>query len=326
MDDDMRDYEQSSPDYSQGSLTDGPVDSLPDISAKNTKTEIMKAYQNLAKRYEGNVKSKKATHVKQAAAAETVQKASVYTTETVAAHLEHVKVDLARGVDALAVQFTEETRKMEGVQHAIVVLEQKLKDLHDIEEAAVSIEDLIRAQEVRKDQFEAELARKRLERDREQEEYAYALAQQRKKDDAARQEREAELERRHEWLKQNEQEFARLQKEVEGFPVKLDKAIAQAKEQAAAEVRRDMGVAQNLEKKEAEAERRVLETRIAHFEATITKQDEEIVSLKAASERAQRQVQTIAEKSLEASSGKQTLRAVSDIAMHQAGGRVTENN
>jgi hypothetical protein len=321
MDDDTSDYTESPRGEPLWDESAAAAASLPDVSAKNTKAEIIQAYQDIAKRYEANVKSKKAEKVKKAVEREVVEKASVHSTGNVTANLERLKADLAHGVDALAATFLEESRKMEDVQSAIRVLEERLKDLHDIEDAAVNIEDLLKTQEARKEQFAAEYDRMKLERARAEEEYAYERAQQRKKDEAERAEREAELARREEWFRQNEKEFVRLQKEVEASPAKLEQAAAKARAEAAEATRRDMDIAHNLFVKETEGERRILETRLAHFEDVVKRQNEEIISLKAAAERASRQVQAIAEKSLDAASGKQTLRAVSDIALHQAGGK-----
>lgn len=71
--------------------------------------------------------------------------------------------------------------------------------------------------------------------------------------------------------------------------------------------------------KEVEGEKNVLTTRISFLENTIAKQNEEFVSLKRELDQATRQVQSIAEKAIESSSGKQTLKAINEIAMQQAG-------
>ena len=121
MEDDAPYYNSSLSDDGQ-SLDENPSDALPDVSTKNTKAEIMQAYNDITKRYEANLKSKKAVKAKKSAEEQMVEQASVHTVTNVTRSLEQLKADLARGVDALAATLVEESRKMEEVEGAIRIL------------------------------------------------------------------------------------------------------------------------------------------------------------------------------------------------------------
>ncbi len=290
---------------------------MPEISPKSTKADLIKAYGDVLKRYEESVKGKKVEQAKKQADEQTVQKAGAYTVENITRSLQDLKLELGKTVDEIAERLTKEASIMEEIKEAATIQEKKLKELYDIESAAASLEDLIRAHVAKKEDFEEEYERMKRERKREEDEYAYMLAQQRKREEDARKMREEEMRKREDELKQKEQEFVRLQKEVESFPSRLEKAVADAERKREVEVRREMEVAQQLAMKETEGEKKVSMNRIQYSEEVIAGQRAEIESLKQKLDQAHRQVQAIAEKSLESASGKQTLKAVSDIALHQ---------
>ena len=78
-----------------------------------------------------------------------------------------------------------------------------------------------------------------------------------------------------------------------------------------------MQIKADLLAKEIEGEKKVLETKLNYYEDVINKQNEQIESLKQKSDQANKQIQEIAEKALDSSAGKQTLKAVSELAMKQ---------
>lgn len=188
-----------------------------------------------------------------------------------------------------------------------------------MEESATRLENLVKAQEAAKEDFTTETERLKAARDREREEYEYNLKQQRKREEEQRKEREDAFKKREEDLKRQETEVVELHKKVAQFPMEIEKAVAKGKDETTAILKREHDVRTEIAAKDATGDKRVLDAKIGFLEGQVASQREEIVSLKREFENATRQVQSIAEKSIEGSAEKQTLKAVSDIALQQAG-------
>lgn len=301
------------------SMLSGTIDNdLPGVSERSTKVELMKAYKAMLNKYEENVKGKRLQQAKTDVNTQLVEKAGQYTIGVILQQFEGTKLDMSHAFDAFAQKITAEAKKFEELQQAIQIQQNRLKEIYDIEAAAISLEDLIKAQEIKKESFEAEYEELKITRKREQEEYQYTLNQQHKKDEVLRQEQEGVLKKREEEFMKREQEFQEFRKKVELFPKELLQAVEQAKKETAELIQKEMEMRSALVAKETAGEKKVFETRINFMEDLISKQSSEIVSIKKELEQSARQVQSIAEKAIEGSSGKQTLKAVSDIAMQQA--------
>lgn len=307
-----------SDNINQSILPETIDNNFPGVSEKSTKAELMKAYKIMLNKYEENVKGKRLQQAKTDANTQLVEKAGHYTIGVILQQLESTKFDMAHTFDVFAQKITEEAKKFDELQQAIQIQQNRLKEIYDIEAAAISLEDLIKAQEIKKESFEAEYEELKITRKREQEEYQYTLNQQHKKDEVLRQEQEEILKKREEELLKREQEFQELRKKVELFPKELLQAVEQAKKETTELIQKEMEMRSALVAKEIAGDKKVFETRINFMEDLISKQSSEIVSLKKELEQSARQVQSIAEKAIEGSSGKQTLKAVSDIAMQQA--------
>lgn len=296
----------------------------PEISEKNTKGEIVKAYQTLAKKYEDRVKGGKVKQAKTTSGDEAVEKAGGHTVATLIAHMEEMKRKMAEALNTLTQQLAGEAKKLGDINQAIVVQQERLKSFYDIETAAVGLEDIIKAQEEKKEAFETEYRKIKVVRQQEEQDYGYQKERERKREVFAREDEEEALKKRKEALAQQEAEIKELRKKVESFPHELRQAVEEAKRETADQTRKEMQMQADLIAKEASGEKKVLETRIAFFDDLIARQKEEIVSLKKEADQAMRQVQSIAEKAIEGSAGKQTLKAVNDIALQQARGSKSE--
>lgn len=299
-------------------------DDLPNVSIRSTKPELFNAYQNLVRKYEENIKNKKTDQVKKTAEKQIVEKTGGYTVENIVQNLQVLKTDMVRGADELAEKLVGEAKKIQEVQAAIKIEEENLRELYDIKVTAETMEEFIRAQKQQKEDFDSVYAQAKLAREREEEEYQYNLKQERKKEQAIWAEKQEAWKKREEELKAREQELADLRQRTEEFPAKLEVAVKEAEEKTESRVKKETQTAADLLAKEVEGEKKVMAVKLQYLEELATKQNEQIESLKQKSDEAARQVQTIAEKALESSSGKQTLRAVSDIAMQQAG-KATES-
>jgi DNA repair exonuclease SbcCD ATPase subunit len=296
------------------------IPELPDVSERNTKSDIWNAYRTLVKKVQDNVRNKKGDQSRKGKEDMVVQRATEeYTVDITLRRLEDVKMDMAQTLNVLSQKLTGEAKKLTEITDAIAIQNNRLNDLHDIEIATLSLEDLIKAQEAKKEEFAAEYEKILTERKRNEEEYAYNRNQQTKKEEALRNEREEAYKKRDEELKQKESEFAELRKKVDGFPRELEEKILKTRNETAERITKEMASEAALKAKEIEGEKNVLTTRIQFLVETNTQKNSEIMTLKKELDQATRQVQSIAEKAIEGSSGKQTLKAVSDIALKQAG-------
>lgn len=300
------------------------TEDTPPLSEKNTKAELLRGYETLLKRYEEKVRGKTTERAQKVADAQVVERVGAFTLEAMLHDMDALKLQMDRALGDLAQAFRNEQKRLEDTRRAISIEEERLKDLHDIETTAVNLEALIKAQEMRRETFEAETELLKRSREREEEEYAYQRAEERKREERERAEREEILKKREALLQAQEEEISLLKKKVEDFPKELEAATAKACQETEASVRKELESQTALIAKEVEGEKKVLATRLASLEELALKQQNEIAALKKELELANRQVQSIAEKAIESSSGKQTLKAVSDIALQQAGRPRTE--
>lgn len=298
---------------------DAFTEDIPQVSEKNTKAELANAYRTLMKKYEEKVRGKSAADARKAADAVAIEQASGYTVAAILDQMEALKRSMGHTLNEISHALLAEEKRLEDIRAAAAAEERRLKDLRDIDAAAVALEDLIRAQETRKESFEEEYEKMRHARRRDEEEYQMMQAQQRKKEAIARDDQEAAFKKREEELRAREEESQELRASVEAFPAERERAIAQARAETQVQVEKEMRMQAELMAKETEGERKVSAARIAFLESTAARQAEEITVLKKELDAAFRQVQSIAEKAIEGSSGRQTLQAVSDIAMSRAG-------
>lgn len=324
MNDDKQQYEDENADYETEPIDDFSG-GMPDVSIKNTKTDLLKAYDALLKKYEKNVRDKKSIKTKYASDEQKVERAREYTPEYTARCIEDAKSKTTHAFNEISQKLNNETKKFEEVGYAIAIQKERLKELYDIDVAVATLEELIRAQEARKETFEVEYEKMKLDRQREQEEYEYRKKQEHKKEEEFQLEREESFKKRETELQHKEQELIELRKGIESFPHELEEAVKKTREETTLKVKAEMENRATMTAKTVEGEQKVYETRIQFLEETVLRQTEQIVSLKQELDKSANHVRSIAEKAIEGASGRQTLRAVSDIAIQQAGNQHPKN-
>lgn len=119
-------------------------------------------------------------------------------------------------------------------------------------------------------------------------------------------------------LKEKEAAFARLSKEVEEFPGRLQREVQQAVTEAVKSAERRHEQQMALLGKDAEAERRLAALQITSLQETVSRQLTHIESIEKRLEEAKRQVQEIAVRAIEGASGAKALAHIEQIAMEQA--------
>lgn len=180
--------------------------------------------------------------------------------------------------------------------------------------------------------LEADAAAK-LSRTRDAEEYGYAtdrtrkadadaLAQEKKRlkaeNDAMQEAKTLQWNEREQDVARREAEYAELKAKSISFPKELEAAVAKAESEGMAIARRQAKIAGDLAQKEFEGKKKVQELKIHELEATIKKQDEQILELSKQLATALKQAQDLAIKAIDGASNATSFSAVKEIALEQA--------
>lgn len=149
-------------------LTKGHImsqNNAPEISSKNTKNEILEAYQELLHKVSETKQMSHQEIKKISNEQEIINKASGLATGDMIKHLTQVKLSVCQSLDALEENLSEEYRRLNEVQSAINLEEERLKELHQISVNVNSLDALIQAQKEYRLRFEQERdnARKQIE-------------------------------------------------------------------------------------------------------------------------------------------------------------------
>jgi len=155
------------------------------------------------------------------------------------------------------------------------------------------------------------------ERQRAQEEFEYEKARIEREVQAKKEEMEKDLCAREKALSEREAELAQLRQKVEAFPEELEAAVGRASEQTTERLTQEAQTREELIKKDAEAEQKVLNSRIAALHQTVKEQAEQIARLSAQIEKSYGQVQDIAVKAIEGSASVKALAAIQAQAPEQ---------
>lgn len=136
-----------------------------EVSVKNTKSEILKAYEELL----AKVKAQKSDQPKQlqeiSRKMEVIDKASKNTTEGIISAISSLKLGLAKELDKLNEQLLAEYKKLEDIQTAINLEKKNLEELYEVNANADSLAAMLLAQKEKKAEFEAEMTQKKADFD-----------------------------------------------------------------------------------------------------------------------------------------------------------------
>ena len=198
------------------------------VNEKNTKSEILRAYDELLQKVressQPNRKAEKEAQEKR----ETVKAAQGYSNEKIIKSLADIKLEMAKSFEQLETLLSTEAKNLFTIQEAIEIENKRLEEIHEIRANADSLAALLLAQKEKKAEFEVDFNRKRQLLDleiletkeqwkketdifeasfhetksnaqkqwkREEEEYKYKISLERKKDSDAYAQQKADLER-----------------------------------------------------------------------------------------------------------------------------------
>lgn len=179
------------------------------LSEKNTKQEMLDAYQILVRQLEekraAELNPEKRLQEKRAEEAVTV--AAGLAPEGVERALGNLKADIGKSLAEIAERMASEVTRFKAIQKAVESKERELQELYGIEKAAASLAALIEAQNQKRREFEIELGRQKEELTREIETSRADWEKDKKNHEAELREREA-LEKKN--REREKEEFAYL--------------------------------------------------------------------------------------------------------------------
>jgi hypothetical protein len=253
-----------------------------EISTKNTKSEILSAYDELLKKIQDKKTEEPKKVQEQQKQENLVKKAASLSNESIVKGIAGLKVELASTLDKLGENLVSEFRKFEGLQQAITVEQKNLEDLYQLSVVADSLSVMLLAQKEKKEQFEEEIASRKTEfnenMNSEKEHFEAEMAEKKtlwkKEQEILQQKNKEESEESKKNRTRSEEEYQynlkiSRKKEIDVYEEKkqklekdlTEKKISFEKEFAEREVKI----------KEAEAELKELRTRNAAFPADLEK-------------------------------------------------------
>jgi hypothetical protein len=131
-----------------------------EVSEKNTKSEILKAYETLLK----DVQTAKADVPKQIQEEkqrkETLDKVAKVSGEGIVKSITTLKSDLNNSLDEILRSLSDEFKKLEEIRAAIALEKKSLEDLYSLSANADSLAAMLLVQKEKKENFEKEIAEK----------------------------------------------------------------------------------------------------------------------------------------------------------------------
>lgn len=128
------------------------------VSEKNTKAQILEAYEKLLKKVEEKSNDNPREVQQRTENTQTLIKASEASGEAIINEIGRIKAAFTSSLETVASELTEERKKLETIQNAISIEEKRLDDLYGLSATADSFSALLLAQKEQKEQFEQETA------------------------------------------------------------------------------------------------------------------------------------------------------------------------
>lgn len=265
-----------------------------------------------------------------------LEKVKDMTFDSVTKELAGVQVELQKTLAELSGTLAEQFQLLETVQESIRLKNEELKNLHQIEATATTLDelkaDIEEMQEQQKEQeaeFKRNFAEMKQEQNkqwaREQQDYQYdqkqknkvaedALTELIRQREKANKEKQEQLEKtwaeREAELKKREQELAELRAFKEQAPEMVKKAVNQEVAIANNSLKKEYEHKMQIAQKDAEMAQRLAESNIAALQQQLAKQQAQIESLEQQRDLANQRAADTAAKALESASGRSTTEAL----------------
>jgi hypothetical protein len=130
------------------------------LSTTNTKQEMLDAYNDLLSHMEEKRESDATPEQKVAekAVKQVVEVADSLTTDGIIRDISGLKVEVGKVLANLSDRLEQETGRYEAIKRAITGKEKELAEIYEIQKAASSLSALIEAQNLKKEEFESDMA------------------------------------------------------------------------------------------------------------------------------------------------------------------------
>jgi len=208
------------------------------ISKSNTKQEMLDAYNallnQLEEKREAELKPEKKIEEKKMK--EVVEVADTLSSEGVVKGISNLKLEIGKMLTQISDRLEEEVNKFKGIQKAIEIKENEFKEIFEIEKTASTLATLIESQDLKRQEFESEMAARKGELNKEIQTIRAEWEKEKKDHEAEFKERNSlEIKRREREKEEYQYSFQREQQlakdKFEDEKVKLEKEIQFKKEQ-----------------------------------------------------------------------------------------------
>jgi len=259
--------------------------------------------------------------------------------DSVSGNIASTQVEVQQSLASLSAKLVERLQVLRNVEEAIVLKRDELKQLYDIEAAAIELDDLDAQIQTRREAWDEEQAKKQREfaelqseRNkqwvRSEEEYQYKLSQDHKKAEDTFTSRMAEREKANKdkqevlekgWtereteLKKREKELEDLRTQVNNHPEVVKKEVNAAVAVSVNSVKKEYETKIVLAAKDTETFQKLAAQEAASLKATIEKTNAQLAELKSQVEQAHRDVKEISAKALESASGRSAMEALQKV-------------
>jgi len=304
------------------------------INKASTKADIYEAYTGLL----NEIKAEQSPNQKKEQTEKEIliTRAAQQSKETFIKYISDLKIQLNKELEEIGEAMLSEIKQLNDIREAIRIEQETIEELYKIKAESESLEVLIQLQEIKKKEFEEEIAKKRelwdrekdetemklkelkiaheKERKREEEEYSYSLQVKRRKEQDEYDEQrlivekelierktvfEKEIQEREEAVLQKEVELQELRKRVEQFPVELQKAVKEAETVITEHLKTQYETDKKLLNKEMELDIKLKEQTILTLEAKVKEMESTIKQLSGKAESSEKSVKDIALKAIE---------------------------
>ncbi len=133
------------------------------LSTTNTKQEMLDSYNDLLAQLEEKRESEATPEQKivEKAVKQVVAVADGLTTDSILSTISGLKAEVGKVLTNLSDRLEQESGRYEAVKKAIIEKDKELAEIYEIQKAASSLSALIEAQNLKKEQFEAEMAERK---------------------------------------------------------------------------------------------------------------------------------------------------------------------
>lgn len=259
--------------------------------------------------------------------------------QSVIAEVGSLQVSVQESLATLSGALSSKIQEMQNLETAIALKNQRLKELHNIESEAVTLDDMKAQREAEQQEWNAQRNERDQEWDEEEnernrrlqraeDEYKYnfelikkkqydefdAEMNKRKRDEALRAETlERSWKERDAALRAKETEFTALQAQVAGFDAKLKTEVSKAEAVLGNVLKKQYEHEMALLKKDFDSEKSLHQIRVSAMDETITSLQEQIASLQVQLAQARSDAKEVASQALQSASGRDVAVALQRV-------------